>query len=239
MWHWRSTCLGILAWLVFVEVPVVSAQAPPSAGRGVSIHSSGTRARKSVRSFHEIRQANVVRQRWDLSCGSAALSTLLTHHLNDPTPETAIIVWILRRTDPVRVQSRGGFSLLDLKRFAQARGYTAEGYADLSLKDLVDLGRPAIVPVRVKGYDHFVVFRGMVGDRAVVADSAFGNVTMKSDRFLEIWKNGIAFVLLPRGPRAPYSAMAPKKEEFLVPDGSAIYRAGRGNGVAPPTRRLP
>ena len=239
MWNSTGASLLVLALLALAKLPGAWAQVLPSAGQGVSIHSGGIRVRKPVRSFHEIRQDKVARQRWDMSCGSAALSTLLTYHLNDPTPETAIIVWILRRTDPVRVQSRGGFSLLDLKRFVQSRGYTAEGYADLSLTDLVNLGMPAIVPVRVKGYDHFVVFRGVVGDRVLVADPVFGNLTMRAGRFVEIWKNGIGFIVLPRGSKPPPSAMAPKSQEFLVPDGSAIYRAVRGSGIARPSRRSP
>lgn len=220
-------CLAGMLW-----AQSVSAQ-------GVVINSGGSRITKRVRSLQEMRQANLVRQKWDLSCGSAALSTLLTYHLKDPVPETAIIVWILRRTDPVRIQSRGGFSLLDLKRFVQARGYDAEGYADLSLQDLLDLRRPAIVPVRVKGFDHFVVFRGVIGDRVVLADPAFGNLTMKDTHFLDVWKNGIGFVVLPGKLQRAANDMAPNPQDFLVPDGKALLRSSANAGLVPTTRRIP
>ncbi len=211
---------------------------PASAG-GLPLDLGGIRATKSVRSFHEIRQAQVVRQRWDLSCGSAALSTLLTHYHGDPTTETEVVVAILHRTDPVRVRARGGFSLLDLKRFVEARGYEGKGYADLGLGDLLEFGVPAIVPVRFKGYDHFVVFRGVMGDRVVLADSAYSNLTMRIGRFLEIWKNGIGFIVLRRDGRPPGIGLVPRSDEFLVPDGGAIGRSVRGGGPTPPTRLGP
>ncbi len=204
--------------------------------QATAIRAAGMRLGTGVRSLQEMRQKNVIRQRWDLSCGSAALSTLLTYDLNARTPETEIIVWILHRTDPVKIQSRGGFSLLDLKRFAQAQGFTAEGYADLSLDDLSELGGPAIVPVRVKGYDHFVVFRGLVQDRAVLADPAFGNLTVPVSRFLGMWKHGLAFVVMRRGSKTenvklPYRGL-------LLPEGGSIYRATLGRALAEPTQPL-
>ena len=58
------------------------------------------RESKPIRTLKEIRGEGVVRQRWDMSCGAAALSTLLTYDFKDQTPETAIVVWILHRADP-------------------------------------------------------------------------------------------------------------------------------------------
>jgi predicted double-glycine peptidase len=69
---------------------------------------------------------------------------------------------LLQGTDPLRVKVRGGFSLLDLKRYADAHGLEGVGYMNLPLDDLIDLA-PAIVPVEVRGYPHFVVVRGRTG----------------------------------------------------------------------------
>ncbi len=221
---------------LLVLVPVwILAWSLPTAAQRVPILPGGARPTKAVRSLKEIRQDQMVRQRWDMSCGSAALSTVLTYDYGDPTPETAVVVWILRRTDPVRVRSRGGFSLLDLKRFVQFRGYEAEGYASLSLKELAQFPS-AIVPVRIKKYDHFVVFRDLVGDRVVLADPAFGNLTMDRERFVRIWKNGIGFIVLPQGESASVGAsVAP--EDLPLPDVSTVYRSLHANGVLPPLRR--
>jgi ABC-type bacteriocin/lantibiotic exporter with double-glycine peptidase domain len=46
---------------------------------------------------------------------------------------------------------------------------------------------PLIVPVRLRGYPHFVVFRGILGNRVLLADPAFGNRTMTVDRFERAW----------------------------------------------------
>ena len=158
---------------------------------------TGTPGEKPIRTMKDIRSEGVVRQRWDLSCGAAALSTLLTYDFKDNTPESSIVVWILHRTDPARVRARGGFSLLDLKRFVQARGYQAEGFSDMSADELAAEPTSVIVPVRLKGFDHFIVVKAVIGDRVLLADPGFGNVTMKKNRFIQIWKNGVVFVVHP------------------------------------------
>ncbi len=79
------------------------------------------------------------------------ISTLLTFQFKDNTPETDIVVRMLHRTDPARCRARHGFSLLDMKRFALARGYTAEGFSDMSIQELADQQSAVIVPIRLKG----------------------------------------------------------------------------------------
>ena len=185
--------------------------------------SAGVVGDKPIRTLKDIRNQGVVRQRWDLSCGAAALSTLLTYDFKDNTPESAIVVWILHRSDPVRVRARGGFSLLDLKHFAQARGYQAEGFSDMSLEELAKETSSVIVPIRVKGFDHFVVVKEVSGDRVYLADPGFGNVTMKRNRFLEVWKNGIVFIVHPPDARmqVPKNVSSSAK---LLPDESLVTR---------------
>src|ERR1700745_4427967 len=68
---------------------------------------AGVQGSKNIRTLKEIRGEGVVRQKWDVSCGAAALSTVLTYDFKDPTPETAIVVWILHRVDAGRVRARG------------------------------------------------------------------------------------------------------------------------------------
>lgn len=177
--------------------------------------------RKPVRSLMEMRQAQVVRQDWDLSCGAAALSTLLTYQHGDPVPEARIVAAMLRRTDPVRVRARQGFSLLDLKRFAQSRGYEADGYGRLTLADLVKLG-PAIMPTVIGGYNHFVVFRGLAGDRVLLADPAYGNRTMRIDRFEALWPQRVAFVVARPGGGVPPPLAGAGLEQLRVPPSAAL-----------------
>lgn len=178
---------------------------------------------KNIRSLQEIRSEGVVKQRWDVSCGAAALSTVLTYDFKDNTPETAIVVWLLHRVDAKRVRARGGFSLLDLKHFAEARGYHAEGFSGMSIEDLAHQRTSVIVPIRSKGFDHFIVVRGIQSGRVIMADPGFGNLTMRVDRFQKLWKNGIVFVVHP-----PNDKMITEKRitmaSELVPDETVISR---------------
>ena len=193
----------------------------------VAIDSDGIRATKTVRTLKDMRNARVVRQQWDMTCGAAALSTLLTYDFKDNTPETAVVAWILRRTSPVKVRALGGFSLLDLKHFAQARGYRAEGFSEMSLEELADLKLPAIVPIHSKGVDHFVIVRGVFGDRVVLADPAFGNMTMKANQFQSVWKQGIAFIVHPPDPGMFQTSEQERTavSGVITPRGATIYRA--------------
>lgn len=189
---------------------------------------------KSIRSLKEIRGEGVVRQKWDMSCGAAALSTLLTYEFKDNTPETAIVVWILHRVDPVKVRARGGFSLLDLKRFAQARGYHAEGYSGMSLEELAAQKTSVIVPIRLKGFDHFIVVHRITNGHVIIADPGFGNITMRVDRFQSLWKEGIVFIVHP-----PTDLMLTEKHPTIasrtIPDPTIIQRE---IGVAIPPNYL-
>ena len=212
---------GLLLWLGLATSPAF-AQERRGAVRG-AVAEPEDAGGKPIRTLKEIRAEGVVRQRWDMSCGAAALSTVLTYDYKDPTPETAIVVWILHRVNPVQVRARGGFSLLDLKHFAQARGYSAEGFSGVTMEQLAQEKASVITPIRFKGFDHFVVVKGVVGDRIVLVDPGFGNLTMKTSRFAEIWKNGIMFVVHPPDERmtVPKNVTAQSR---LLPDESLISR---------------
>jgi uncharacterized protein len=156
--------------------------------------STPRRLARPVRSLAESRQATVVMQEWDLSCGAAAIATLLTHDLGDPVSEREAARAMLRRKDPLEIRVQGGFSLLDLQEFAESRGYEANGYGALSLEELAAMA-PAIVPVTFHGFDHFVVFRRIHGGDVVLADPAFGRRSMRISRFERAWNRKIAFVI--------------------------------------------
>jgi hypothetical protein len=158
-----------------------------------------------------------------VSCGAAALSTLLTYDFKDNTPETSIVVWLLHRVDAGRVRSRGGFSLLDLKHFAEARGYHAEAFDGMSIEDLALEKTSVITPIRVKGFDHFVVVKGIYAGHVILGDPGFGNMTMRVDRFQKLWKNGIVFVVHPPDDRMIGDKNLPVAAR-LVPDESLISR---------------
>jgi predicted double-glycine peptidase len=186
---------------------------------------ASAQAREPVRSLLEIRQANVIVQQWDVSCGAAALATLLTYHHGEAVSERTVAQAMLGKTDPLRVKVRRGFSLLDLKRYAEARGFKADGYAGMSLDDLVKLG-PAIVAVILDRYPHFVVFRGRSGDRVLLADPAFGNRSVEVEVFEKAWQK-IAFAVERPGGEAPPSRLGPRLQDELRPSSDMIRSAVR------------
>lgn len=177
-----------------------------------------------VKSLLEMRHENVVIQQWDLSCGAAALATLLKYQHGDPVTEKEVALSLMKREEyiknPQLIQSREGFSLLDLKRHVDARGYLGSGYGKLQLKDLIAKA-PLIVPIQTHGYNHFVVFRGMYRDRALLADPAWGNRTMPVEEFMGHWieypsLGRIGFTVQRRDGVTPPNQLAPTENDFLT-----------------------
>lgn len=146
----------------------------------------------SPRSLLEIRREGVVMQQWDNSCAAAALATVLRYGLNEPTDEAQVALGMMRLTTPELVQSRGGFSMLDMKLYAEARGFRATGLGRLSVKALTALHYP-IVPLQSRAQAaHFVVVLSVSDEGVLVADPAFGRHRMSIDDFLARWRQGLA-----------------------------------------------
>ena len=179
---------------------------------------------RPVTSLAEIRGQNVVVQQWDLSCGAAALATILNYQHGDPVSEREIAAGLMSRTvyleNPMLVRLRQGFSLLDLKRFVDDRGYNGVGLGQLTLEHLLARA-PMIVPINTHGYQHFVVFRGMLGNRVLLADPAFGNRTMLLSVFENAWINfneigHVGFIVKRRDGLIPPNQLEPKPGDFVT-----------------------
>ena len=179
-------------------------------------------SRPAVRSLLEMRRDKVVVQQWDLSCGAAALVTLLNYQHGENLSEREVAKGLIRRREyienPDLVRYRQGFSLLDLKRYVDQRGYEGVGLGRLTLADAVEAA-PIMVPVDFNGYRHFVVFRGVRGSRVLIADPAFGNRTVPIERFEAAWLDyrdlgHVGFVIRRRDGREPPDRLAPDPRDF-------------------------
>jgi predicted double-glycine peptidase len=148
-------------------------------------------AQRPVRSLLEMRQENLIMQQWDLSCGAAALATLLTYHRSYPVSEKQVAEGMLQHTHPLRVKYRGGFSLLDMQRYASTVGFAGDGYSGMTLDDLAARA-PMIVPIQARGYDHFVLVRSADAQGVDIGDPGFGNYRMRRADFVRKWP-GIGF----------------------------------------------
>jgi hypothetical protein len=182
------------------------------------------RSAPPVRSLVEKRHQNVVLQQWELSCAAAALATILRYQYGVPITERSVALGLIDREEyianPELVRLRQGFSLLDLKRFADARGYEGIGLGKLGLPDLLERA-PIIVPVDLKGYPHFVVFRGATSERVLLADPAFGNVTMSIYKFVDAWieyrdLGRVGFLVTKSGTVAPPGQLSARALDFVV-----------------------
>ncbi len=164
---------------------------------------SGTRVNVPVQSMKDLRDNDLVKQRLDYSCGAAALATILRYGFGDEVTERDILVDLfdLLSEDEEGLRRKEGFSLLDLQKVAQTRGYKAQGFR-LTPEYLPKLGGPVIVFIEPRGYKHFAVFRGVKGDRIYLADPSRGNLRMPAYRFLDTWLGengtGIIFVIEPK-----------------------------------------
>ena len=185
----------------------------------------GGEVRVPVASLLELRQRHVTVQRWDRSCGAAALVTLLRYQHGLDVSEREAALEMVRRyeyvEDPDLLARKQGFSLLDLKRFAERRGLSADGFGGLRFEHLLDMA-PLLVPVRFDGYDHFVVFKGVLGDRVALADPAWGNRTLRVEEFLGAWISvdpvgRIGFRVQDAGGDAGAShPLTPRTEDFVL-----------------------
>jgi len=176
-----------------------------------------------VKSLLELRHERVVVQNWDLSCGAAALTTILNYQYDDAVTEREVARALMSRDkyieNPSLVRSRNGFSLLDLKKYVDARGYRGIGYGKLELDDLIERA-PIIVPIGANGSSHFVVFRGIRGNRILLADPAWGNRTLTIDEFEDAWLDHpefgrVGFVVAQRDQTLPANRLAPRADDFV------------------------
>lgn len=149
-----------------------------------------------------LKDTYVVRQRYDYSCGAAALATLLRYGFSDPATEQDVLKQLFDLlTDQEKVTSRKeGFTLRDLQRVALARRFKAEGFR-IEPDDLDKISGPVLVYIEPRGYKHFAVLRGVKGGRVYLADPARGNIRMPLYAFVETWRQadgrGIIFVVEP------------------------------------------
>lgn len=190
-----------LAAVLILAAALVGCAAPPAFSRNAEIQgvTGWLRTTQPIRTWKELRDRNVVLQNFDFSCGAGALATLMCYYFEDPVSEEEILMGILEPLTPVQIQDReaNGLSLLDLKRYAERKGYQAVG-VKLDIMDLNRLKGPVLVHLEREGYKHFAVLKGLRGDRIELADPSRGNVRMPIARFVREW-SGVALVLGKRG----------------------------------------
>ncbi len=165
--------------------------------------SSGGDFNVKVMSWWEIPFRSVVRQKYDFSCGSAAVATLLTYHYGRPTGEQEAFKYMWDKGDQTLIK-KAGFSMLDMKNFLTANGYETQGYR-FSIEQLRQTKRPVIVLLDLKGYKHFVVVKGVNDQYVLTGDPVIGLSQYKIKDFEQRWNNIALAVVEPKNAQKPNS----------------------------------
>lgn len=213
--------------IVLAALPVHSRASTP-----VTVVSNGPGS-YTVRltSLKEARYKSTIHQKYDFSCGSAAVATLLTYQYGYPVNEQVAFEQMYLHGDQAKI-NKEGFSMLDLKRFLDANGFDADGFK-VPIEKLQQENLPAIVLIDEKGYHHFVVVKGMRNNRLLVGDPARGTRVLSQAKFMTLWKNGLVFVIHNRRNLAVFNSPNDWKVAPAAPVGDAIDRNGLYNTVMP------
>lgn len=158
---------------------------------------------KNLKTWKDVLEHNIVMQQFDYSCGPAAMATLMNYYFQDNVTEREILLDIVNVLSDEEFENRKdeGVSLLDLKQFAERRGYQAAGIR-LKVPALPQLRGPVLVYLETADFKHFAILRGVREDRVFLADPARGNVRLSIAEFLQEWP-GIALVVGKEGFGAP------------------------------------
>ena len=189
--------------LILAAAAIVASGADGRAGDVRLSSNIGGAVTVPVTSYQARPFLTVVRQEHDFSCGSAAIATLLTNHYGEAVDERAVFTQMFERGNQAKIRKEG-FSMLDMKRFLETRGYKADGF-ELPVEKLASEGVPAIVLLSERGYKHFVVVKGVARGRVLVGDPAMGTRAMSMQRFQKLWVNHILFAIYNRRETARFN----------------------------------
>jgi predicted double-glycine peptidase len=182
-----------LSWLIIVLSLLLLTPTTIHAGETPFFLPGGGMFTKKVKSFKERRLTKVIPQTLDYSCGAAALATLLQYHFGQEISEKEVTVGMFEHGDKDEIRKRG-FSMLDMKRFANSRGLQAEGYKIKDVSTLENLKIPVIVIIETGRYKHFVVLRKVDQRFAYLSDPSWGNRRIPLEDFLKSWNQIILAV---------------------------------------------
>jgi predicted double-glycine peptidase len=188
----------------------------------------GVSYRVPVVSLREARFQTIILQKYDYSCGSAALASLLTFHYGRPTTEEAVFKAMFAAGDQQKIQ-REGFSLLDMKTYLAQLDLVADGFK-VGLDRIAELGVPVITLINTGGYRHFVIIKGMDADEIVLGDPAQGVIIVKKEQFKPVW-SGVALIIrneASRG-RENFNLQRDWRVRQKAPFGTALTRDSLAN----------
>lgn len=217
--------------VLFLNAAILLAAGVANAGSMAMPGIGGGEYSVPVTSLKESRFLATLRQQYDFSCGSAAVATLLTHHYDYPITEQAVFEEMYAQGDQQKIRKEG-FSLLDMKRFLEGRGFQADGF-EKTLDDLKNAKLPAIALIKENGYFHFIVIKGVQDGRVLIGDPAQGTRAIPRSRFEALWVNRLLFVIHNRQELAQFNGAKDWRVAPKAPINTGVNRDGLGNVTLP------
>jgi len=172
-------CALLLACTPLAAQETAPSAAPEPLPDSVLLHTHSAAGRVRVQSWKTRRDARIVKQDFDYSCGAASLATLLTEYYGISVSEQALL----------QAMDKGEFraSFEDMAQALAQFGFKAQGFA-ASWEQLVKLRMPVVVYLQHRKNDHFSVLRGIDENTVWLADPSLGNRTYSKVQFLEMWQ---------------------------------------------------
>ena len=171
----------------------------------------------AVKSYHEFRNENVIRQSYEQSCGASSLATLISMLDIKQLSELDVLEKMSENKNSLNTDM---VSFKDLKETSAKLGYEAQGYRlDRNLFDKLNI--PVLVKIENDPrFPNFVIAINHPGDFVTIMDPSFGEyVSLKSD-FFKLWdrqsKGGHALILASNsGVLKEHKLNLPSKNLFL------------------------
>jgi predicted double-glycine peptidase len=164
----------------------------------LNLYEEGGVLTKNVKSMKEMRQRQMIPQTRDFSCGAASLATILHNYYGLPVTELETIIGMFKYGNQQDIK-KVGFSLFDMKRYANSLKYAADGFKIPKVEDLKKLKVPVIALIDTSNYKHFVVIRHTDDRYVYIADPSWGNRKIHINDFEKIWNQNIIFAV--QGPK--------------------------------------
>lgn len=184
---------------------------------GVIVPVSNSNIEVKAKTWKVLRDAQIVKQDKDYSCGAASMATLLNAFYNQSFTE----IELLKAMD----KGDGRASFDDMAKALPKFGFRGAGYA-LSFEQLSKLKIPTIVYLKHRKDDHFSVLRGIDKNTVWLADPSLGNRTYSKSQFLQMWNTrddkllkGKILAILPNnkvGHSIDFFTKTPKRQTLLT-----------------------
>jgi len=206
-----------LALLVAVACVLGAAARSQAQSERAPIRNPAFTFREYVWSYKEIKERQIVMQKYDYSCGAAVLATICKYYWDDKVDEAYFLEMLprLKLTEKeLKDRIENGLTLTDLRNLANLADYQAT-MAKVKFEELAQGKVPVVVGITIRKHEHFAVFRGADDRYVYLADPIRGNVRTPICDFVEQWqKNAILIVAKPNAKVKEVNPMGIHEDEY-------------------------